>query len=283
MEPVRTRAIRAMLDGHDGILSFDVFDTLLWRRTPRPVEVFHDIPRAAAAAGIKLPPISGAQYATTRKRAESTARVRVAEEFGTGEVTLAQVLEQVVIDLGWELDDAGAAGRRSPRPSSPPRPRRSSPTTSCCGSCATSRAEGAGWSSSPTATCRRPTSPALLTGAGYPADAFERVFVSSSFGVSKATGLFEIVAKELDVHPARILHLGDNVGADVKPLRDIGGRSSRWAVARDEAIAMVERETGNDVLPMRTAIVDGEPTASDAGDHGAAGPADPAGRHDRLA
>jgi hypothetical protein len=106
---------------------------------------------------------------------------------------------------------------------------------------------------------------ALLTGAGYPEEAFERIFVSSSFGVSKATGLFEIVAKELDVHPARILHLGDNVGADVKPLRDIGGRSSRWAVARDEAIAMAERETGTDVLPMRTAIVDGEPTASDAG------------------
>ena len=49
--------------------------------------------------------------------------------------------------------------------------------------------------------------------------------MSSSFGVSKATGLFEVVAKELDVHPARILHLGDNVGADVKPVRDIGGRS----------------------------------------------------------
>ena len=28
---------------------------------------------------------------------------------------------------------------------------------------------------------------------------------------------------------------------------------------------MTERETGTDVLPMRTAIVDGEPTASDAG------------------
>ncbi len=73
MEPVRTRAIRAMLDGHEGVLSFDVFDTLLWRRTPRPVEGFHDIPRVAARAGIKLPPISGSQYATTRKRAESTA------------------------------------------------------------------------------------------------------------------------------------------------------------------------------------------------------------------
>ena len=77
MSVVRTRAIRAMLDGHDGILSFDVFDTLLWRRTPRPVEVFHDIPLAATRLGIKLPPISGAPVRDARRSAaESTARVR---------------------------------------------------------------------------------------------------------------------------------------------------------------------------------------------------------------
>lgn len=264
MEPVRTRAIRAMLEGHEGILSFDVFDTLLWRRTPRPVDVFHDIPRVAARAGIKLPPISGVQFGATRRRAESTARVRVAEEFGTGEVTLAQIIEQLVIDLGWDLDDTALLD-------------------------ALAAAELAAETEALVADHellqlvreqrqhgRRMIvvsdsylSPAhvgsLLSGAGFAADAFERVFVSSSFGVSKSTGLFEIVAQELDVHPARILHLGDNVGADVTPLRNLGGRSSRWAVARDEAIAMAERETGTDVLPMRTAVVDGEPTASDAG------------------
>src|SRR5918995_2904570 len=106
MEPVRTRAIRPMIDGHDGILSFDVFDTLLWRRTPRPVEVFHDIPRAAARAGIKLPAISGGQFAAARRRAEETARLRSVEQFGTAEVTLAQIIEQLVISLGWDADDA---------------------------------------------------------------------------------------------------------------------------------------------------------------------------------
>jgi FMN phosphatase YigB (HAD superfamily) len=264
MEPVRTRAIRAMLDGHDGILSFDVFDTLLWRRTPRPIDVFHDIPRVAARAGIKLPAISGVQYGATRKRAESTARVRVAEEFGTGEVTLAQVLEQLVIDLGWDLDDAALLDSLV------------AAELAAEADALVADHELLQLVRDEAATGRRMVvvsdsylSPGhiggLLTGAGYPEDAFERTFVSSSFGVSKATGLFEIVAKELDVHPARILHLGDNVGADVKPLRDIGGRSSRWAVARDEAIAMTARETGTDVLPMRVATIDGEPTASDAG------------------
>lgn len=264
MEPVRSRAIRAMLEGHEGILSFDVFDTLLWRRTPRPVEVFHDIPRAATRAGIKLPAISGTQFATTRRRAESTARTNVAEEFGTAEVTHAQIIEQLIIDLGWDLDDQSLRGALAAAELAAER------------EALVADHELLQLVREQVDSGRRIVvvsdsylSPddvgSLLTGAGYPSDAFERIFVSSSFGVSKSTGLFEVVVQELDVHPARIMHIGDLVGADVTPLRRLGGRSARWNVARDEAIAMTEAETGTDELPMRTAIVDGEPTASDAG------------------
>ncbi|MGH9272311.1 MAG: hypothetical protein ACRDZ2_13670, partial [Ilumatobacteraceae bacterium] len=227
MSVVRTAAMRALLDDHEGVVSFDVFDTLLWRRYPRPVEVFHDIPRTAERLGLQLPPVDGAAFATARRSAEAAARALVTEELGANEVTLRQVHQQVALALGWDsgdralMDDLrtaelGAeadalvadhellalvreladAGRRMVLVSDS----------------YLSASDVLG----------------LVTRAGYPDRVFERVFVSSAFGVSKSCGLFDALVKELDIHPARLLHVGDLPGADLTPVTELGGRAVRW-------------------------------------------------------
>ena len=102
-------------------------------------------------------------------------------------------------------------------------------------------------------------------------------------GCRSRSGLFEAVVDELDIHPTRLLHVGDNVGADVTPLRDLGGRSARWSIARDEAIEMTIREAGHGLRSavdrQRRRRADGRRRRRDR----AAGPPGPAGRRHRTA
>ncbi len=264
MSVVRTRAMRALLDDHDGVVSFDVFDTLLWRRYPRPIEVFHDIPLVATRLGLALPAVGGAAFATARRSAEAAARLVAAEELGTKEVTLRQIHRQLALALGWDTADATLMEDL-----------RAAELAAESDSLVADR-ELLALVDELAAAGRRMVLvsdsylaaehiSSLVIGAGYPPGAFERTFVSSAFGVSKSCGLFDVLIKELDIHPARLLHVGDLPGADVAPVQELGGRAVRWPVARDEAIALTTEETRTDVLPMRLSAVDGQLTAGDAG------------------
>lgn len=264
MSAVRTRALRALLADHDGVVSFDVFDTLLWRRYPRPIDVFHDIPRFSQQLDLGLPAVDGASFAMARRQAESAARAWAVTELGSPEVTMTQVHEHLALALGWDVGDAQLLINLET---------------------AELAAEAAALVADHELLrlvdelAERTTRMVvisdsylsndqvmqLVVGAGYPAAAFERAFASSSFGVSKSCGLFEIVVKELDLLPTQLIHVGDLPGADVTPVRELGGRSVRWPVARDEAITLVEAEAGTSSLPMRTTPVNGQVTAGDAG------------------
>jgi FMN phosphatase YigB (HAD superfamily) len=264
MSFARTSVMRALLEEHDGVVSFDVFDTLLWRRYPRPVEVFHDIPRAAARLGLKLPAIDGASFATARRAAEAAARARIADERGVNEVTLRQVHRQLALALGWAVDDDALLAhlRTAELATEAAALVADHELLTLVGElAATGRRMVLVSDTYFSATDIRE----LVTGAGYPDGAFERTFVSSAFGVSKSCGLFKVMIGELDLRPARLLHVGDLPGADVTPLQELGGRAIRWPVARDEAIALAVQETGTEILPMRVCAVGAELTAGDGG------------------
>jgi hypothetical protein len=264
MSVVRTRAMRALLDDHDGVVSFDVFDTLLWRRYPRPIEVFHDIPRAAARRRLTLPSVDGAAFATARRSAEAAARALATEERGTGEVTLRQVHTQLALALGWEtadpqlMDDLRTAELSAEADALVADRELVALVNELAAAGRRMVLVGDSYLSAAQLHC-------LVTGAGYPEDAFERTFVSSAFGVSKSCGLFDVMIKELDIHPARLLHVSAFPDADLTPVTDLGGRFVRWPVADDEALALTVEETGTEALPMRVCTVGGDVTAGDAG------------------
>ena len=234
------------------------------RRYPRPIEVFHDIPSVAARLGLRLPAIDGSAFATARRAAEAAARELVTEELDVKEVTLRQVHLQLALALGWDTGDAGLMDdlRTAELAAEADALVADRELLALVGELAAAGRRMVLVSDSYLSAA---DIMGLVTGAGYPEGAFERAFVSSGFGLSKSCGLFDVLIKELDLHPARLLHVGDLPDADLAPVKELGGRAVRWPVARDEAIALTMEETGTKSLPMRVCTVGGDLTAGDAG------------------
>lgn len=264
MTAARSRSVRALAQVHAGAVSFDVFDTLLWRRYPRPIDVFHDIPRAAVRAGLKLPHIDAVAFATSRRQAEEDARVVAAVEHGTSEVTIDQIYRQMAVIQGWDSDDDDlvAALIRAEIEAEADAVFADHELVDVVSALA---GEGRRLLVVSDTYLSVEHVARLLAAGGYPAGAFERIFVSSAYGASKSGGLFDVMLNELGLKPPQLMHIGDLPGADVAPLRGLGGRTVRWPVAKDEAIALIESEAGNSRLPIRRTILDGDATSNDAG------------------
>jgi FMN phosphatase YigB (HAD superfamily) len=75
------------------VLSVDVFDTLLWRAVPEPVDAFALVGDAQAAAGHLAVPAEG--FPALRERAEAMARERGTRERGSSEVSLEEVYAEL--------------------------------------------------------------------------------------------------------------------------------------------------------------------------------------------
>ncbi len=75
------------------VLSLDVFDTLLWRVVPEPVDAFFEVGRALVAAGrLRLP---AEAFSPLREAAEGRARARSQRERSTTEVSLEEVYAEI--------------------------------------------------------------------------------------------------------------------------------------------------------------------------------------------
>ncbi|MDF1836130.1 MAG: HAD family hydrolase [Alteraurantiacibacter sp. bin_em_oilr2.035] len=76
-------------------------------------------------------------------------------------------------------------------------------------------------------------------------DAF---FCSSSYGASKAGGLYAHVLKKLDHAPEKIVHLGDNFNADVGGVAPLGVQAVHLKQFDDDARTLQRLEAGVDAL-----------------------------------
>jgi FMN phosphatase YigB (HAD superfamily) len=179
------------------ILSLDCFDTLIWRSTNAPVDVFAELELPGSGMG-------------GRMLAEHAARVRAQATTGAREIQLRDVYEFLhrsaepgVIEeaVAHELD-----GERKHAFAFVP-------TMSLIRG---ARSRGLKvvivsdmyWSEQ-----HLRAHIAHTAGEDLLAD-IDRVFVSSEYGIGKNDGLFRHVLDELKVSPDKILHVGDNHSAD---------------------------------------------------------------------
>src|SRR4051812_42948708 len=72
---------RIIADRSCSVLTLDIFDTVLWRRVPRPTDVFGILGARLRAAGLCPEWVSDAMFRQMRVKAEAKARDR--EELGT--------------------------------------------------------------------------------------------------------------------------------------------------------------------------------------------------------
>jgi FMN phosphatase YigB (HAD superfamily) len=76
------------------VLSLDCFDTLLWRRVPKPTDAFALLGEELQGRGALADGISAASFARIRIAAEERARQEKYRQSGLHEVTLGEIYEQ---------------------------------------------------------------------------------------------------------------------------------------------------------------------------------------------
>lgn len=186
------------------VLSLDCFDTILWRRTAAPTDVFYDMQGhpAFVSAGIN---------AKSRVVGEGKARELKAARTSSHEVVLSEIYRGAIPSL----DDAAIAALEDAEIEAEIEACYALPDAVALIRAA--KAKGlqviiVSDTYLTEAQLRR------LLGATLPAgvlDLVDHVFASSAYGVSKGNGLFKHVLDALKLRGRDVLHMGDNESADL--------------------------------------------------------------------
>ncbi|HXF46193.1 MAG TPA: HAD family hydrolase, partial [Burkholderiaceae bacterium] len=252
------------------VLSLDCFDTLIWRDTAAPTDVFCEL----------TPPVTPA----VRVVAERTARARARAVTGYGEVRLADIYRCALPGAEPGVVDARIAEELELEKRFC---RAFAPAVELIRS-----AKAAGKRVivvSDTYFDARQLATLIDAAAGSPlARLIDAFFCSCEYGVSKSEGLFGHVLRWLRVAPQRVLHVGDNAAADLDASRALGMRavqllqgdtalSSQWRM-ESAALLMIDprlRQSRAPQLPYRRLLASAmtpEMSAAERLGYGSLGP-----------
>ena len=196
-DTILPHALAGALDGRPGIklLSLDCFDTLLWRDTHAPKDLFGALPETTV---------------TQRQWAEARARTAADLREKRGEVTIEEIYHELLpngctVSRGQGVQNeilAEAAHCFAFRP-----------TVDLMRAAKARGVEVIIVSD----TYLNPEQLRGLIAAAAGEDVaalIDHVFCSATYGMAKSQGLYQHVLKELAVKPHEILHIGDNLHAD---------------------------------------------------------------------
>ncbi|MGI9034364.1 MAG: haloacid dehalogenase [Acidimicrobiales bacterium] len=202
-------AYRLLQENDLSVLSLDVFDTLIWRPTPEPVDAFILFGRRLQQLGRLPEHVAPELFAALRERAELRARARVATAGKVPEVRLEAIYAELPSHLfngpGADLPALEVEFEASI----------TFPDLEVCRLAHLAKAKlglrlvlvsDTYYSA---AELRR-----ILDRQPFSELAFDEVFTSSQYGVGKGSGLFGVVLEALGVGAAEVLHVGDNADAD---------------------------------------------------------------------
>jgi FMN phosphatase YigB (HAD superfamily) len=206
--------VTALAEDSFDVLSVDIFDTLLWRRVPEPKDIFVRLADALHEDQVLTPSVTPVQFAELRAAAERAARAAAEAKSGSREVLLLDiyahlpdhlwrpddgraraVLKEVAVEsAGMILDEDVAALMR------------------------TVRDGGKKVILTSDTYFARDHLVQFLHGAGFgPDDLPAFLFISNEHGRPKWRDLFDLILKDLGVPANRMVHVGDNIDADVAP------------------------------------------------------------------
>lgn len=226
---------RMIVDKSCSVLSLDIFDTVLWRRVPRPTDAFAILGARLREAGRAPAWLSDATFRRMRIAAEQDARESrdalgtevslfdiwrampvevfgnaLLEELAEAEVAVERELTIVDLDIAYVIQLA-----------------------------------------------KKHDVPVILVSDTYfteehlrhlldrpdlgPMDDV-RIFRSHQHGLDKASGLWEIVLKELALEPEQVVHIGDNEIADYEVPGELGVRTVLYERLDERYQATLERE-----------------------------------------
>jgi len=214
-------AVRLLEQGSFEVLSLDIFDTLLWRVVPEPVDAFVLLGQHLLDVGRLDPAVSPQLFARLRERAEWKARQEVLPAGPAPEVSLGQVYAQLPAHLvaGGGVDELEAMEVAFEKTIT-------FPDLDVVAAVQWAQAKlGVRLVLVSDTYFSEQQLQDLLAREPFTGLDVERVFASSQYGVGKGSGLFGTVVRALGVKPGSVLHIGDNPATDVEHPRAEGIRA----------------------------------------------------------
>jgi glycosyltransferase involved in cell wall biosynthesis/FMN phosphatase YigB (HAD superfamily)/tetratricopeptide (TPR) repeat protein len=217
-------------------VTFDFFDTLVWRLAAKPTDVFVEAGQRLRQAGLLPVHISNQDYEVLRRQAEMKARTSQALlDKSREDITLAEIFQQ----LKSIVADAEAAAKIELAAEgdfcllNPP----------MIEFARHAKARGLKTFIISDIYFSADQLRAILRANHFDPAFFDAIFTSSDAGICKWSGkLFSQVLKKSGLKPAEILHLGDNFQSDVAGARKAGVRGCHYVQDTNETRTILERE-----------------------------------------
>jgi FMN phosphatase YigB (HAD superfamily) len=217
------------------VLSLDVFDTLLWRVVPEPVNAFVLIGRALEERGLLR--VAPEAFARLREAAERRARESNRAAGHGKEVTLEQIYAQLgaAVVPGTDVEalaDIEVGVERTI----------TFPDLAVVQLAADVQSRGTRVVLVSDTYLSAARLVRLIDREPFSGIQFDGVFASSDHGRGKGDGLFDLVLGALGVSGREVLHLGDNPAADVAGAEKAGMHAVLLDRQTDPLPAVLERE-----------------------------------------
>lgn len=211
LEKIRPTQLKTLLDHFTSIkiLSLDCFDTLLWRQTAAPIDVFYELQHCPTFKAMGFTPLM-------RARAEARARMLQFLRHISTEIRLQDIYRAAFPELAAEtltaLENEEVMMEMSVCYAFP----------GIVDLMRAAKLKGIKIIIVSDTYFQKKQLEILLKNA-LPSDVFDaidQIFCSNEFGVSKVNGLFKKVIDEMQIPAEAILHIGDNHSADFVAARN---------------------------------------------------------------
>ena len=232
----RTAELIEQSAGRIRAVSFDFFDTLVWRMVGKPTDVFCEVARRLHQENLLPATVTPADYEVFRRLAEVKSRERqIAKQHKLEDINLADIYEQ----LHAIVKDPAAAMRIEHAVE--------------CELCVLNpvmsgfirhlRSRGLKFLITSDIYFSAAQLKDILRANRFDPDVFDAVLTSSDTGVCKGTGnLFQRALKVLKLEPDELLHLGDNFPADVAGARKAGVLGCHYLQGARSTATVLDRE-----------------------------------------
>lgn len=213
------KAVNEKLDGYD-VISFDLFDTLLFRTVHNPEDVFLTWGRMIKKEYPEYADLPEEAFRAIRLEADRRAREKARSE-GLEDITLSKIYDQMHI-FGDRRDQIYKLELQAEREHIYLNPSMYSFAKHC-------HKLGKRLVILSDFYCSTAEVRSFLESAGADVEMFSEILVSSEYGVGKGSGkLFCILLNQFkEVELQRIIHIGDNPYADVLSAQQLGV-STQW-------------------------------------------------------
>lgn len=212
------------------VFSCDVFDTLVYRTTNKPEDIFEQVAEVALNLGYLKKNISSHEFKILRIEAESRARSKKNKNEGTREISLEEIYLEFPPKIGYpdkiasielEVEKENIILNNN--------------VYSLLKYCRMQQIKVALLSDMYLSSSYIRD---ILIHAGADISIFDKIIVSSENGVSKSTkGLYDVLlAQYPDTEPNEIIHLGDHYRSDFIHAREHGINAYHYALDRSVSL-----------------------------------------------